>query len=86
MTGGLPPVAERGVTYSEAFRHACEVRHVCALPGADRVAYFTGRGERPRPLAAVRGAQAADRLAADVRAALDVRRGQRAGAVESRES
>ena len=62
-------VATTGPTWTEAHRHACEVRFVCSLPRAARQRYINGDGDRARPLAAIRGQAATDRLVADVRAA-----------------
>lgn len=58
-----------GPTWSDAHRHACEVRYVLALPGrlARRV-HLDGIERR-------RGAVAADRLRADVAAAWRAARG-----------
>jgi hypothetical protein len=53
----------RGWTYSEQYRHQCEVRYVLAMPTPERRrAYLDG-------VQAARGKAAADRLRADVRAA-----------------
>ena len=54
---------ERGYTWSEEWRHICEVRFIIDMPGRDqRLAYLAGIAKR-------RGQPAADKLQADVRAA-----------------
>lgn len=56
-------MSQRGPTWTEAHRHACEVRHVLALPSrGHRAAYLEA-------VAAKRGQPAADRLRADVQSA-----------------
>ncbi len=71
---GCAAVTDRGPTYAEAHRHACEVRFVCSLVPSARRAYFDGKGDRPKPLAALRGEAAAGRLLAAVQAVLRGRR------------
>lgn len=64
---------ERGHTWSEAWRHECEVRFVCSLPSQQaRHRYLEGDPTaQPRAIRGVRqqrGDAAADRLTADARA------------------
>ena len=71
---------DRGPTWSEEFRHECEVSFICSLPSrAARKRYFDGwtdeRGRLVKPLAAVRGEAAVQRLRADVRQAWAHRHG-----------
>lgn len=65
---------ERGPTWEEDHRHACEVRYICSLPTLEaRRRYFDGwtneQGRLIKPLASTRGEAAAQRLREDVRRA-----------------
>lgn len=59
-------------TYSEAWRHECEVRYVASLPSKQaRARYLDGDAHALPPiksLAAIRGQAAADKLRADAKA------------------
>lgn len=67
--------AVRGFTWSEEHRHACEVRHVLAMrEPALRREYLEGVAKR-------RGAEAAERLRADVLEAWHRRRAAEQGAL-----
>lgn len=62
---------DRGPTWSEEHRHACEVRFICSLPTREaRRRYFDGltnaQGRLIKPLAALRGEDVVQRLRADV--------------------
>lgn len=56
-------MTERGVTYSERWRHECEVRHVVSLPTREERAAYLDALPKHRAAAAVQ------RLREDVRAA-----------------
>lgn len=45
-------------TYTEAHRHACEVRYVAAMTHERRLAYLTGE----RSVASIRGREACQRI------------------------
>lgn len=67
----------RGFTYTETYRHQCEARFIAALPTkAQRDRYFDGDGDRLKPLAALRGADAVARLRADAKAHWQAARAQ----------
>ena len=64
----LDPMIDRGPTWTEAHRHACEVRYVMGMPTRDQRAGFLDGVERRR------GKPAADRLRDDVATAWRARR------------
>lgn len=54
-------------TWSEEWRHECELRHVLTLSKADRDAFFTGvKDTGNRGIVATRGVAAAERFKADL--------------------
>lgn len=67
------PADDRGPTWSEAWRHECEVKFVLAMGSPEERRDHLDACERRR------GKPAADRLRADVRAAFTARRHALAG-------
>lgn len=64
-----------GYTYSEEWRHACEIRMVLAMPSRERRAAYLALVERHR------GKAAADRMKAELTRVWNEQKAARAGGV-----